>query len=165
MDPQHYSLKRSDQWKWEGRYTAEEVVSRITEDQLGDDWLVAPFASEEPPVDARKFATDPSIFVARRQRRQQIEDRHAEISANVPTPFLLTWGKRGLGLFFAFLLIGRVTVSLFFPHLRGSGMPPAAWFLLIPAWTVGGASLIATAIGLLQKKSRVSKAIADSCRP
>ena len=162
MDPLHYSMKRSDQWKWEGRYTAEEVVSRITEERLGEDWLVAPFASEEPPVDAREFANDPSIFVARRQRRQQMEDRHAEIVANVPTPLLLTWGKRGLGLFFAFLLIGRATMNLFFPHLRGSGMTPTAWLILIPAWTVGGASLIATAIGSLQKKSRVSKAIANS---
>ena len=162
MEPHYYSMKREDQWKWDGRLSADEVIARINNERLGEDWHIVRFATDESPVDARAFAANPEIFLQRDARRDAAALRRKEIADSVPSPLLLTWGKRCLFTFFAILTIGRATITIFFPHLRGTEMTPTAWMILIPTWSLGGIGLIAASIGALQHKSRVSKAIEAS---
>ena len=153
MTPPFYSIKRSDHWKWEGRFSSDELLAKIQNEGLGAVWHVAPFATEETPVDAYAFVRDPDIFIRRYARREEAAQRRKEIADSVAPPQLLVWGRRGLAAFFAFLLLGRATINIFFPQLRGAGMTPIAWTILIPAWTIGGLSVLAYAIGAWQRSN------------
>ncbi|EMI17088.1 membrane protein [Rhodopirellula maiorica SM1] len=159
MTPPFYSVKRSDHWKWDGRFSSDELLAKIQDEGLGSDWHVAPFATDESPVDACVFARDPDIFVRRFASREEAARHRKEIANSVAPPQLLIWGRRGLSAFFAFLLLGRGTITIFFPQLRGAGLTPMAWMLLVPAWTIGGISVFAYAIGAWQHKKQVAIAI------
>ncbi len=64
-----YALRRSDDWKWRGRLSADELLKKISTENMHGDWLVIPFASGEPPVTAPEFAENPDVFVERHRER------------------------------------------------------------------------------------------------
>lgn len=156
---ERFGLKRDSSWKWEGPYSAEEAIQRVLDVGHDDEWQIAPFASEEQPVDFTRFKANPELFSQRRSARAERARREAEVKQSVPEPSALRWGKRGLGLFFASLLLGRATVSIFFPQLKGQGIPPMMWPVLFVLWTLGGVSVIACIAGSIQRNRQVKRAL------
>lgn len=51
-----------------------------------------------------------------------------------------------------FLIVGRTVVSIFFPDLKGKGIPPGMWFVLIPVWSVGVIGLALLLAGWIRSK-------------
>lgn len=64
-------------------------------------------------------------------------------------------GGRMVGLCFACLIIGRLVVSIFFPELKGQGIPPAMWIVLIPIWSIGIIGLVLLLVGWVRGKTAV----------
>ncbi len=54
-----------------------------------------------------------------------------------PGAGMKTLGGRMVAVCFVCMFLGRTVVSAAFPELKGKGIPPAMWFVLVPIWAVG----------------------------
>jgi hypothetical protein len=53
----------------------------------------------------------------------------------------------------ALLVVGRAIVTIFFPHLKGTGLTPEILLILIPIWSIGIAGLLCLLAGWLKRRS------------
>ena len=70
-----------------------------------------------------------------------------------PGDVMKKFGGHMVVLCLACLLIGRTVVSIFFPELRGQGISPVMWFVLIPIWSIGVIGLVLLLVGWLRGKT------------
>lgn len=66
---------------------------------------------------------------------------------------MTTAGGAMLGLSLLSMMVGGKIISIFFPELKGNGIPPAMWYVLIPIWSIGIIGLLLLFIGWVKNKS------------
>lgn len=77
---------------------------------------------------------------------------------------LKTLGGYMVGLCLICLIIGRLIVRILFPEVRGQGIPPGMWFVLIPIWSIGLIGLVLLLVGWVRGKAAKPAAPADGGR-
>ena len=59
-----YSLKKPKHWLWRTNFTREQVLERLDERKISEDWLICPLGEAAKAVPVADFAADPSLFEA-----------------------------------------------------------------------------------------------------
>lgn len=154
---EHYAIKRPGGWFWTGKLTREQALEEARGGRLPGDWLICPLGAANKAISVAAFLGDPEALDRREKQEIDQELRRRAFAKSYPWPWLLTAGVRMFLACIACLMIGRATVSMFFPHLKGDGIPPAMLAILIPIWTLGGLGLIFAAFGWIQRGIRIRR--------
>ena len=60
--PTPFSLKKPTHWLWRTNFTREQVLQRLKDTEIDDDWLVCPLGHADRAITVGEFASAPDAF-------------------------------------------------------------------------------------------------------
>ncbi|PHR95550.1 MAG: hypothetical protein COA78_29985 [Blastopirellula sp.] len=152
---QELAIKRPSDWLWSNKMTQEDVLTKMDEDRLSQGWLVCPFGHGDRAVPVDQFIEDPEVFIKQDKLEAERRKQRTQIKYSIKKPWLLTNGKRFLGLFLLFMILSKNVPTL------SNIIPDIIIYLgiIYPFWFFGIFGVLFWAVGKFQHRSRIRFAI------
>lgn len=68
--PTAFSLKKPTHWLWRTNFTREQVLQRLVDMEIDEDWLICPLGAADRAITVSQFASNPDAFGAKKNVTQ-----------------------------------------------------------------------------------------------